>query len=238
MTGKSLVTAKQQRDKFLLEFKAACYDLEGEVTPEGGRAANVRRIKMKMKEVKSTYEDCLEAQSQVYGLEKTSGAEESNWNWVVTNLKRPFNEVMNKAEDLLETLEQPADPEAETKAELLDAKRSTKLDLSCFEAKLKAEIEGAQEVFGETNIWLKDNHAALTSQIEEVGRELNEKHIVMHRNYRKYLDDTEGQTEETRFGTCRGVRHVSGGQAGDVQQSVHQPNQESRFRMAAMAKEK
>ena len=32
-----------------------------------------------------------------------------------------------------------------------------------------------------------------------------------------------------------GVRHVSGGQAGDVQQGVQQPNQKSRFRMAAMA---
>ena len=119
MPGKSLEAAKQQRDKHLLEFKAACYDLEGEVEPSGGRTANPRRIKLKMSQVKTSYDDCLSSQSQVYGLEKTSGVEESNWTWVVNNLKKPLNEVIGKAEDLLDTLETPADPEAESKNQLL-----------------------------------------------------------------------------------------------------------------------
>ena len=105
------MTAKKLLDKFLLEFKVACYDLEGEVNPQDGRAANIRRIKVKLKAVKTSYDDCLEAQAQVYGLEKTSGAEESNWSWVVTNLKKPLNEITVKAEDLLDTLEPPGDPE-------------------------------------------------------------------------------------------------------------------------------
>ena len=72
------------------------------------------------------------------------------------------------------------------------------MELVRFEAKLKAELEGVREVYGETNIWLKENHAALTVQVEELGKDLNEKHIVMSRNYVKYLDDTDGGVENTR----------------------------------------
>ena len=71
MAGKSLSNAKQQRDKFLLEFKAACSDLEDEIHPSGARTANVRRIKLKIGLVRFNYDECLGAQSQVYGLEKT-----------------------------------------------------------------------------------------------------------------------------------------------------------------------
>ena len=198
MSGKSLNTAKQQRDKHLLEFKAACYDLEGEVEPSGGKTAKPRRIKLKMSQVKTSYDDCLSSQSQVYGLEKTSGAEESNWTWVVTNLKKPLNEVVGKAEDLLENLETPADPEAESKAQLLADKKNAKIELVRFEAKLKAEIDGAKEVYGETNIWLKENHTALTVQVEKLGKDRNEKHLMLSRNYLKFLDDTEGGVENTR----------------------------------------
>ena len=151
-----------------------------------------------MSQVKTSYDDCLSSQSQVYGLEKTSGAEESNWTWVVTNLKKPLNEVVGKAEDLLETLETPADPEAESKAQLLADKKNAKIELVRFEAKLEAEIDGAKEVYGETNIWLKENHAALTVQVEELGKDLNEKHLMLSRNYLKFLDDTEGGVENTR----------------------------------------
>ena len=158
---------------------------------------------MKMKEVRTSYDDCLEAQSQVYGLEKISGAEDSNWNWVVTNLKKPLNDMIGKAEDLLDTLETPKDPEADSKAQLLGAKRDAKMELSCFEAKMKAEIEGALEVFGENMIWMKDNHEALTVQVEVLRKDLNEKHIVVHRNYLKHLDGIEGPAEETRFGNYR-----------------------------------
>ena len=262
MPGKSLEAAKQQRDKHLLEFKAACYDLEGEVEPSGGRTANPRRIKLKMSQVKTSYDDCLSSQSQVYGLEKTSGAEESNWTWVVNNLKKPLNEVIGKAEDLLDTLETPADPEAESKNQLLADKKNAKMELVRFEAKLKAELEGVREVYGETNIWLKENHAALTVQVEELGKDLNEKHIVMSRNYVKYLDDTDGGVENTRaekftgellpilarlqsglrsktpaagpgHAPAVGVQQVRG-QAVDTQE-VQQAQIRSKFKMAAMS---
>ena len=61
MAGKSLSNAKQQRDKFLLEFKAACSDLEDEINPSEGRPANVRRIKLKIGLVKTSHDECLMA---------------------------------------------------------------------------------------------------------------------------------------------------------------------------------
>ena len=84
MTGKSLETAKQLRDKLLLEFKALCYDLEEELSPPEGIAQNARKLRMKLNLLKVAYDDCLAAQSKVFGLEKTTGAEDTNWSWVIT----------------------------------------------------------------------------------------------------------------------------------------------------------
>ena len=156
MAGKSLSNAKQQRDKFLLEFKAACSDLGDEIRPSEGKSANVRRIKLKIGLLRTSYDECLNAQSQVYGLEKTSGAEESNWTWVDTNLRKPRNKFLEEAEDVLESMSANDDPEAESKAQLVEAKRNAKLELSCFEATLRDRVDGVKEAYGETNIWLKD----------------------------------------------------------------------------------
>ena len=123
MTAKSLAAAKQQRDMYLLEFKAACYDLEGELEPIGEKKLNARKIKLKMEAVKNTYQDCLKAQSQVYGMEKTSGAEEQNWSWVVSNLRKPHNTIIDKAEEVLYSIEVPPDPEAENKVKLSEKKK-------------------------------------------------------------------------------------------------------------------
>ena len=142
MSVKGLVRMKQQRDKFLLEFKAACSDLEEVIEPSGERAHNERKIKVKMKLVKSTYDECLDAHSQVIGAEKTSGAEESNWTWMDTNLRKPRNKVLEKAEELLENMQVNEDPEAEAKLKVAEDKRNSRLELTCFEATLRDKVQG------------------------------------------------------------------------------------------------
>ena len=52
MTSKGLIGAKQQREKFLLEFRAACADLEEELEPVGGKLPSRRKIKIKIKLVR------------------------------------------------------------------------------------------------------------------------------------------------------------------------------------------
>ena len=159
---------------YLLEFKAACFDLEGEIEPSAVKKPNVRKIRMKIEAVKTTYQECLRAQSQVYGLEKSTGAEEQNWNWVIFNLKKPHNDILEKAEDKLIELEAPTDVEAENKAKLLEDKKQAKIKLFNFEGKLQAELEAAKTVFEDTTIWLSSNHSALLEQVNELGVDLNE----------------------------------------------------------------
>ena len=203
MTAKSLAAAKQQRDMYLLEFKAACYDLEGELEPIGEKKLNARKIKLKMEAVKNTYQDCLKAQSQVYGMEKTSGAEEQNWSWVVSNLRKPHNTIIDKAEEVLYSIEVPPDPEAESKVKLSEKKKQAKIKLLNLEGKLKAELEAAQSVYMDTTIWLSSNHTALLEQVNGIGTDLNDKHIVYSNEYRGLLTDTEDATEDKRVTAYR-----------------------------------
>ena len=261
MSVKGLARMKQQRDKFLLEFKAACSDLEEVIEPSGERAHNERKIKVKMKLVKSTYDECLDAHSQVIGAEKTSGAEESNWTWMDTNLRKPRNKVLEKAEELLESMQVNDDPEAEAKLKVAEDKRNSRLELACFEATLRDKVQGAKEAYDETTIWLQDNHVALTEEVKALSDDLTKLYMGMCRNYLKFFDDTEVDAEVTRQTKFRGETspvltklqacllsktpartaptaaavppgHVRQAQGGPVQQEVQQSK--AKFRMAAM----
>ncbi len=177
--AKNLTAAKQLRDKFWAEFKSACVDLEDELEPPGTGTPNQRRIKVKMGLVEDTHEKCLTALSQVWNLEKTSPTEETKRNWVNTNLRKPKNAVVNKAQELLITLEVSESPAEKAKAAATDDKRKAKVEMVSFEAELKAELEGLIQVVGETNIWLKDSHNALTKNADTIHERLTKQHMVM-----------------------------------------------------------
>ena len=203
MSGKSLITAKQTRDKLLLEFKASVYDLEEELSASGS-SRNIRRIKLKKKETETSYKDCLEAQSKVYGLENSSGGEENNWNWVLTNLKKPYNEIMRRADTLLEEVEPLVDPEAEKKTQIVASRKKVQRDLLYLEAKLKAGVDGAMKAYGDTTIWLVSNHEALTGEVDQLARDLDEKHLTLSQRYLDYLEADDENKEYERAETFRG----------------------------------
>ena len=201
MSDKGLTKMKQRRDKFLLEFKAAGRDLEEETS--GEKAPNERRIKVKIRLVKSTYDECLDAHAQVIGAEKTSGAEESNWTWVDNNLRKPRNLVLEKAEELLESMQANEDPEAEEKAKIAEEIRDTRIELTCFEATLKDRTQGAKEAYEDTTIWLQDNHSALTEEVKALSDDLTKVHMRMCKTYLKYFGDTDSEAEVSRQGKFR-----------------------------------
>ena len=195
--AKNLTAAKQLRDKFWAEFKSACVDLEEELEPPGTGKPNQRRLKVKMGLVDDTHDKCLTALSQVWNLEKTSPTDETNWNWVNTNLRKPKNAVVNKAQELLITLDVKESPEEKAKATATDAKRKAKIELVSFEAELKAEVEGLTQVVGDTNIWLKDSHNALTKNADTIHEGLTKQHMVMGNKYLELLGEVD-QSEEDR----------------------------------------
>ena len=138
---KTIGAARQQRERSLMDFRAACEDLEEEIEPPRSGTHNERRVKTKMKLVRTSYDDVMTAQAQLVSLEKTSGAEETNWNWVKTNVRKPFKDVIEKAEDVLIDLIGEEDPEKETKALVEEAKRDAKRELVRFEATAVAMVE-------------------------------------------------------------------------------------------------
>ena len=195
---KTIGAARQQRERSLMDFKAACEDLQEEIEPLKSGTHNERRVKTKMKLVRSSYDDVMTAQAQLVSLEKTSGAEETNWNWMKTNVRKPFKDVIEKAEEVLIALIGEEDPEKETKALVDEAKRDAKCELVRFEATAKAMVEGLEKAVGETNIWLPDNHEALTGSVDKVYEDLNRKHLDMGRVYLKYLEERDVEAEVKR----------------------------------------
>ena len=133
MTGKNLGAAKQHREELLYKFRLAC-----EVAPPGGKAPNVRKVKLKRKLLEDSYNnECLRAQSVVVCLEKTSADDEPNWNWVKIHLKKYYKSAIEKTELLLETKGELEDPETEAKQQAAEEKRKAKRDMVCLEADLK-----------------------------------------------------------------------------------------------------
>ena len=198
MTSKALTFAREQREMFLAEFQSGCQNLEEEIEPPSKSAANVRKIKIKMKLVKSSHDDCMRAQSQVVNLEKTSASDVSNRNWVETNLRKPLKEVMDKAEDKLIAMKAGEDPEADDKAQIEEAKREARFELTRFETTLKAKVDGLGAAYDETTIWLRDNHSALTESAEKLDNDLARQHLLLGKNYMKYLEKKDIEAEVTR----------------------------------------
>ena len=147
------------REKSLLEFIGACTDLEEELehTP-----ISVWKIKTKIDLVKSAYEKCLGAQTTLMAVEKTPAIDERNKSWVNTNLRIPKNSVMNKAEGVLETLKERADPEVEENKRIQVEKRALKTELACYETELESRAEASNKVS-----WTKSNWIGGTKVIVE-----------------------------------------------------------------------
>ena len=113
-------------------------------------------------------------------------------------LRKPYKEVLDKAENLLVTLRAGSDPEKESKVQAAEAKRDSKCEIASFEATITAMAEGLAEAVGDTHIWLKDNHGALTENVNNVNEDLTKKHIVIGRDYIRFLGETEVEAEVTR----------------------------------------
>ena len=90
------------------------------------------------------------------------------------------------------------DPEQETKVQVVEARRYAKCELVSFEATIKAMVEGLAAAVGETNIWLVDNHAALTANVNEVHDDMTMQHLIRGRNYMKLLEGPNVDTEVAR----------------------------------------
>ena len=157
--SKSLSAAKQWRERQLMEFQTTCEDLDEEVDKD---PPSERRINTKLKLVRASYEEVMTAQSQVVSLEKTSASDDVNRSWVRDKVRKPYVAVVDKAEDKLETMGAVDDQETKAKAEAAQLKRDAEFELATFEAGVKATVNGLEKAIGETNIWLAENHGALT----------------------------------------------------------------------------
>ena len=198
MAGKTLGAARELREKFLMEFQSACDDLEEEIKPPETKQPNVRKIKIKMNLVRTSYDDAVTAHAQVVTLEKTSASDEVNRSWVKVNLRQPFKKVIEAAEDKLGTLGADDDLEAETKVQVAQEKRDAQYELATFEAKLRASVGSLGQAISDTTIWLSDNHNALTESAEKLDVNLTKQHLVDCRNLLRLLPETEANTEGTR----------------------------------------
>ena len=195
MASKSLGTAKQLREKMLLEFQTSCDDLEDEV---GIKNPNERRLKNKICLLKGSYDRVLDAHASLIMLEKTSASDEVNRNWVKVNLRQPFKKLIDAGEDLLNTLGVEDDTEAEAKNQIAVKKRDAMCDMTTLEAKLKAGTDSLGQVVSDTSIWLVDNHKALVDSVEKLDAELTEVHVQKGKDLIKLLDDTEVKVETKR----------------------------------------
>ena len=183
------------RDKSLLEFVGACTDLEEELdhTPQ-----SVRKIKIKIDLVKSSYEECLGAQTMLMAVEKSSAVDEKNKSWVNTNLRIPKNLVLNKAEEVLERLEVRTDPEVEENNRVQVKRRSLKTELTCYETELESRAEAARDAFAETLIWAIENYEALMSEVTLVEDSLRKGYSAVCNKYLDLLEETDVETEIER----------------------------------------
>ena len=98
--------------------------------------------------------------------------------------------------NLLVTLRTRSDPEKESNVQAAEAKRGSKCELASFEATITAMAEELAAAVGDTRIWLKDNHGALTENVN--NEDLTIKHIVIGRDYIRFLGETEVEAEVTR----------------------------------------
>ena len=201
--SKNLGAAKQYREEKLCKFKLACEDLLEEIEPSGSAEPNVRRIKGKIKLLDESYEECQGAHAAFVCLEKTSMSDETNWTWVKVQLRKPYREAMSKAETLLDSKNALDNPEEKAKEEISAAKRIARRDLAVLESDLKNLVEGLEQAVGETNIWLRDNHTALSEGVRSAQEDLSRKHPEYGERTLSLLDAGEVQAEDTRQKTFR-----------------------------------
>ena len=190
--AKSLATAKQWGERQLMEFQTSCENLDEEVDKD---PQSERKINTKLKLVKASYEEVMTAQSQVVSLEKTSASDDVNRSWVKDKVRKPYGAVVEKAEDKLETMGAVDDQETKAKAEAAQVKRDAEFELATFEAGVRATVNGLEKAIGEINIWLVENHGALTESMKEVDVELTKKHMYISRTYLNFLEGEEAGTE-------------------------------------------
>ena len=198
--AKSLSTAKQWRERQLMEFQTSCENLDEEVDKD---PPSERKINTKLKLVKASYEEVMTAQSQVVSLEKTSASDDVNRSWVKDKVRKPYVAVVEKAEDKLETMGADDDQDTKAKAEAAQVKRDAEFELATFEAGVRATVNGLEKAIGETNIWLVENHGALTESVKGVDDELTKKHMSISRTYLNFMEGTDAGTEGKRQQTFR-----------------------------------
>ena len=201
--SKNLGSAKQFREEKLCKFKLACEDLLEEIEPSGAAEPNVRRIKGKIKLLNESYEECQGAHAAFVCLEKTSMSDETNWTWVKLQLRKPYRDVMSKAEALLDTENALENPEEKAKEEITAAKRIARRDLAVLESDLKNLVEGLEQAVGDTNIWLRDNHTALSEGVRTAQEDLSRKHPEHGERILSLLEAGDIEAEEKRQKTFR-----------------------------------
>ena len=198
MAGKTLVAARQYREKLLLEFQSVCDDLEEELDIKGAKQPNERRLKNKISLVKNAYDQALDAHASVITLEKTSAADELNRNWVKSNLRKQFKQVIEAGEDKLLSLGFGSDLEQEAKSKVASQKLEAQCDLAMLETRLKASIESLTQVVADTTIWLSDNHSAVTERVIKLEDELFCEHVKKCKVLLSLLSEEDVEVESKK----------------------------------------
>ena len=124
-------------------------------------------------------------------------SDETNWTWVKVQLRKPYREAMSKAETLLDSNNALDNPEEKAKEEISAAKRIARRDLAVLESDLKNLVEGLEQAVGETNIWLRDNHRALSEGVRSAQENLSKKNPEYGERTLSLLDAGEVQAEDT-----------------------------------------
>ena len=168
--AKAVNDARENRQKYLLEFEAAVEDLQDLLDAGNGTS---RSLKNKLEVVKATYDDVMGAHSKFVILDKTP-SDENKKEWIRNNLWRPYREVLRQAE---EVIYKDVSKEDEEVAEAAEKQAGQIIELTSMEAIIKAEIVGLEVAVGATNIWLRDNHKALQEKANKLMEEIKHDYL-------------------------------------------------------------
>ena len=100
--SKDTLLARRERERALLEFQSAHEGLDRELSDEGPQ--NERRLKRKVGELKETYRRVVDAHSTVITCEKSSASDEVNRVWLREKVRKPYDTLLDRAEEVLEQL--------------------------------------------------------------------------------------------------------------------------------------
>ena len=130
-------------------------------------------------------------------------SDETNWTWVKLQLRKPYRDAMSKAEALLDSENALENPEVKAKEEISAAKRIARRDLAVLESDLKNLVEGLEQAVGDTNIWLRDNHTALSEGVRTAQEDLSRKHPEYGERILSLLEAGDIEAEDNRQKTFR-----------------------------------